>query len=181
MENNPTKSPVSNGNPALFKLIYTIAILMFFLPFIEIRCNGLPLAKATGIELVLGTEIKPINKIDRPTNTFDWIEHGKKRGPNIFALMAIGMALVGLGFSFSKLKQKLLLNFAIGALGVITMTGLAIQLKTSLNDELKVQMEEGNANISLSFTAWFIFVFICFIIITLVGWKHMKNNNANAT
>lgn len=188
---NVTINTGFSRNPVVFNISCAIAAVMFLLPFAEIRCNGVALTKATGTDLAFGFEMKQSKTINNWNNTLNWNDDAgnlsdtkagrKKKEPNSFALAAFVLAVAGLGFSFLKFRQKPLISMVIGVLGVITMIGLMIQLKTDLKNEATAQGADYGVKVSIDFTAWFFFALLAFMAAAFFGWRQMKPDKPPAT
>ena len=88
---------------------FGIAVLLFLMPFIDIKCNNMSLQQVRGFELATGFEMKKNSsnpylddiKTDRvddeikkaTTNT-------DKKEPNLYAMIALGLGVLGLILSF---------------------------------------------------------------------------------
>ena len=62
-EPDPTPAPIAPGRMAEFwgtkipgTVAFGIAILLFFMPFIDIKCNSITLQKVSGVDLDIRTE-----------------------------------------------------------------------------------------------------------------------------
>ncbi|MDP9229875.1 MAG: hypothetical protein M3O67_04270 [Bacteroidota bacterium] len=83
----PSKLPVT--------ISLLVACLVFFLPFVEIKCNGAPLAQASGIDLAMGFNMKPAGSLNTLSDFGNSVTgqsgantSSKKQEPNKFAIAA---------------------------------------------------------------------------------------------
>jgi len=173
--------------PIFFSIGYAVIALMFLLPFTEISCNGVTMAKASGTDLAFGFEMKPSRTINNLTGEFDRGDSGvntnssgRKKDPNSFALAAFILALGGLGFSFMKNSPRALLNFIITVLGTAAMIALMIDLKSDLSNEMKSGEGTAGIRITLDFTAWFYLTLIFFISLALISWRLWRDDKQPA-
>ena len=165
--------------PLFFNITYAVIALMFLLPFTEISCNGITMAKASGTDLAFGFEMKPSSTITNWTDTFDMGDHdnsssnvsgsGRKKDPNTFALAALIISLIGLAFSVFQKPPRPTINFILSILGAVAMIALMIDLKGDVKNEMTSQGAESGITISLHFTAWFYLVLIGYIAIALIS------------
>src|SRR5947207_16001136 len=73
---------------------FLLAIILFLLPFAEVRCNGSAVANNTGLGIAMGSEWKEVvtkNLFGAPldNNNNDKKEFSQKHDPNVFAIAAI--------------------------------------------------------------------------------------------
>lgn len=190
MEPSPTAAttpmpaqPKSTSSALTFKITHLLIILMFLMPFVEFRCNGVTLTKATGIDLAFGFEMKESKTVSNWSNTMNWDDTysdsnqnnaRRKKDPNSFALASLVLAVLGLGIAFLKIRQQPFLSMCIGILGIITMVGLMIQLNSDIRNEATVQGAEYGVKISYDYTAWYFLALIGFGISAFAGWKLSK-------
>src|SRR5690349_6771929 len=85
-----TPSPGLFGTKIPSSIAFLVAVLLFLLPFAEIRCNGAAVANNTGLGIATGTEWKEVVsknifgngfQTDSPSND----KKVQKQDPNIFA------------------------------------------------------------------------------------------------
>ncbi|MGE3062801.1 MAG: hypothetical protein AB7T10_04125 [bacterium] len=129
---------IINIKPSIFILI----IILFFLPFAQIRCDSTIISEVKGIEFVTGKELKT-EKIDSDAPS--------KIDPNIYMIFAFATAIIGLILSFSSKTALLLLN------GVVSFAGMTMLLLFKNNLETRVvQTEEsfGLITVNYQFAYW---------------------------
>lgn len=136
-------------------LAFLVAIIAFFFTFTEIDCNGQQLDTISGIELVTGYE-QDFDILGSETNT----DTKKERyDPNIFALNAMLAAVLGLLLhAFKKMRANYQLLGLLGAVGLICLIAMMIDLKTKL---VSAQNDSGgklnidlNISIKMKFGYW---------------------------
>jgi hypothetical protein len=164
-----TAALVQNGmvSPSL----YVLAILFFFFTFCELSCSKQPIASLTGFELVTGSEINPFAEsgmigelsklskelkeekgeeerdIDSDAPALPNIKEGSQNIPaNPYAIAALIAALVGLLFSFLKVKNATIFSGYAGVLGAIALFVMQI----TLSNEVK-KAGNGMAIITVNF------------------------------
>jgi lysylphosphatidylglycerol synthetase-like protein (DUF2156 family) len=152
---------------------FLVALLLFFLPFVEIKCNATSLYKAKGIELVTGFTVKD----DRDKNSEDNLSVGDNRNerqePNNFAIAAFVLGILGLILSFVNFRSRPLVNTVIAVLAAVCLLALLIQIqsdvgkwsttgKTSRDDDLLHDMARS-IRITAQFTAWYYLSLVSFI------------------
>ena len=109
-QSTPAPVPSSTALPGIFgtkipsSVAFGIGVLLFFMPFIDIKCNNLTLQTVTGVQLATGFEIKGpgsdnslvgnLEKIDKDNTSA--IRKGEKKEANMFTLAALGLGIIGL-------------------------------------------------------------------------------------
>src|SRR3977135_642531 len=86
-------------------LAFLVGSLLFFLPFVELKCNGELLAKPTGIDLATGKTTVILTSGEKYWDKKkDWTitTTSKEQDPNIFAISAL--VLGGLGIIIALLN-----------------------------------------------------------------------------
>jgi hypothetical protein len=147
---------------------FAVALLLFFLPFVEFKCNATPLYEAKGIELVTGFTVKE----DKDTKAID--DNGNERQePNVFAVIAFILGILGLILSFMNFKSRPLISAVTGMLAAVCLLALLIQVtsdvgkwntagKTNRDDNLFTDMAK-TIRITAQFTAWFYLSLVSFL------------------
>ena len=110
-------------SPVLFGAI----MIFFFLPFIDISCNGQKVRSFSGKELTMGTTIY------EPENMFGEIV-AHKFAPEFFAILAFLCAVSGFFLSFLKSNPNI---FRCGLLGWIGAILLILLMNKVKNDALR--------------------------------------------
>lgn len=205
----PVNYPPASDPPGIFGskvpslVSFTVAILLFFLPFIDIKCNNTSLQTVNGIQLATGFKMKnkssdnsflndlKTDKVDetitRTTTRTD------KKDPNYYAMAALGLGVLGLLFSFTNAKAAIgvAMVTAIGSAGALI--GMMIDIKK------KVRMDMGSSdpgkqdggigkglevlgneisdrmNIRVDFTPWFYVAIAAFLAAAFLSYKRMSS------
>ena len=167
---------------------FAVAVLLFFLPFAQVKCNGTTIVQNTGLGIAIGSEWKATgfdtgNFGDQKTNT----DKPKKQGPNIYAIAALGLGVLGLLISFGNAKSGGLGSVVTGLLSAGALIGLLVDLKN--NSDLKAPAtpvnkpandmfgglgDLNNMRITLDFTPWFYIAVIGFLAAAFFGYKRLK-------
>ncbi len=110
-------------SPAVFGLV----IILFFLPFFSISCQGEKLFAVSGMKLAFGTTYQ-----------------GEALDPNPFAIFALLAGVAGLVFGLTKLNRKNLLAAASAVVGFILLIALRANLSHAASEAgLDVRSEAG--------------------------------------
>ena len=114
-----------------------------------------------------------------------------KKDPNLFAMIALGLGVLGLLLSFTKAKAGLGLSMFTAVLATAAMIGLMIDIKKKVKIDMpgsgrqnsdddilgfnKLGQEVGDKmNISVDFTPWFYVAIIAFLAAAFFCYKRMQ-------
>jgi hypothetical protein len=159
---------------------FLIAVLLFLLPFAEIKCNGNAIANNTGLGIAMGSEWKEVvskNFLgDNTTN--DKKELNQNQDPNIFAIAAFAFGITGLLLAFLNFKGGGKINLFIGLLSAILLIAMLIDLKSKAKSDTSIKSSDLNLNIGMKITvdgtAWFYLAVIFFLAAALFSWQKSK-------
>ncbi len=138
-----------NLSPAFFGAV----LICFFLPWVNVSCQGQKIATFSGIQLVSGTTI------EEPT-MFGAKQKRKVQG-EVFAMLAFLAAIVGFGVSFLKVKRVTTYVAAAGVAG----TTLLLMLTSKLNNDI----QETAAMLQLEYLIGFYLTLIGFLSATAIN------------
>ena len=149
---------------------FLVGLLLFFLPFVEVKCNATPLYEAKGIDLVTGFTVKDNKHIKDFDETALDIKNERQQG-NTFAIAAFALGILGLVLSLLNFKSQPLVCMITGALAAFSLIGLLIDLNSDLKKwngpSLKKTDNDffglANIRVSVDFTAWFYISVISFL------------------
>jgi len=206
--NQPTPPPIySNakatgvfGTKVPASVAFIAGVLLFFMPFIDIKCNSMSLQQVSGFQLATGFQMKNnssgnsyFNDLKSPEADQE-ITKGTtktdKKGPNLFAMVALGLGVLGLLFSFTNAKAGIGLAMVTGILGTAALIGLMIDIKKKVKvdtpdmgggsgeDMLGLnkigQQVSDKVNITVDFTTWYYVAVIAFIAAAFFCYKRMQ-------
>lgn len=178
----PVPTPGLFGTKIPSVAAFVVGILLFFMPFIDIKCNDASLQKVNGAELATGFHVKGPGGDNSLLDSFDEgfgnekqkaNNKPEKKDPNMFALAALLFGAAGLLLSLLNNRKA----GGVGALLTGTVAGLAlIGLMIDIKDDLgKESMgKDPNISISVEFTAWFYLTVVLFLLAAFFGYKRMK-------
>ena len=184
-----TPAPPVTSSPGLFgtkipaTAAFLVAVLLFLLPFAEIKCNNTTLANNTGIGIAMGSDWKEVTTKSLFGNDFGSNNTGndqkmKNQEPNIFAIIALGLGIVGLLLAFLAPKGGGKLNLYIGILAAIALIGMLIDLKSKARSDNSIKSSDLDLNAGVSITVdgtpAFYFAIILFIAAGLFCWQRSK-------
>jgi hypothetical protein len=185
-EQQPGSSPVTPATPqqGIFgtkipsSVAFGIGVLLFFMPFIDIKCNTMTLQTVSGVQLATGFEIKGgsdnslfggLEKLDNDVK----VNTREKKDPNLFALAALGLGVISFVLALVNSKGSMTIGVISGTLSVAALIGTLIDIKK----QLKLDLPEINNRakdsggldrfgdgiyIAVDFTPWFYIAVIAF-------------------
>jgi len=173
----PVPSPASStslfGTKIPSSIAFLLAILLFLLPFAEIRCNGAAVANNTGLGIATGTEWKEVvtksifgNEFQNSPSTNE--NKVQKQDPNIFAIAALALGVIGALIAFLTPKGGGKFNLFVGALAAVSLIAMLIDLRSKAKSDNSIKSSDlgFNAGVSITVdgTGWFYFAIILFIL-----------------
>jgi len=179
---------------------FAIGILLFFLPFIDIKCNNMSLQQVSGFQLATGFKVNNKSsdnsflndiKTDKADETITKATtKSDKKDPNTYAMIALGLGILGLLLSFVNSKAASGGAMITGIASVVALIGLMIDIKKKVKmdvpsagksdddvlglNKLGQQMSD-NINIRVDFTPWFYIAIIAFIAAVVFCYMRMRN------
>jgi hypothetical protein len=104
----PTPSPGVFGTKIPSSVAFAVGILLFLLPFAEIKCNDATLMQNSGLGIAMGSEWKMSEKnmfgaMGGAGNTSPIAD--KKKDPNFYAIAALALGLIGLILSLLNARS----------------------------------------------------------------------------
>jgi hypothetical protein len=187
------------GSKVPASVAFIVAFLLFFMPFIDIRCNNMSLQTVTGFQLATGFKMKNNSSDNSFFNDMktDKVDQGitkattqtDEKDPNLYAMIALGLALLGSLLSFVKGKLAIGGAMVTGIAGAGIMIGLFLDIKNKVKmDELRNHSggEISNSfddigkqvtdklNLSVDFTTWFYIAFIAFLAAAFFCYKRLS-------
>jgi hypothetical protein len=181
--------PVVSSVPGVFgtkfpsTVAFAVGVLLFFLPFIDIKCNNMSFQTINGVELATGFNIKGPGSnslFDDLENTTQTTSNKKeRRDPYMLALAALALGAAGLFLSFlNNSKAGGVGGFMTGLLAGASMIGMMVDVKTDLKKET-LSDNSSDVKISIDFTPWFFISLLAFLAAAYFSyrrWKTIKSN-----
>lgn len=165
-------------------LAFLLAIVLFLLPFAEIRCNGTPIANNTGLGIATGSEWKEVITKSIFGNEFQSkrsAEESKmeQQDPNIFAIAALALGVIGVLIAFLTPKGGGRFNLVVGVLAAVSLMAMLIDLRSKARSDNSVRSSDLNFNasaiVTVEGTGWFYFAIILFILGGVFSYLRGKN------
>ena len=176
---------------------FAVGILLFLLPFAEIRCGGTKLATKSGLDFALDNKWQTLGggmfgKNEMQDNA---LSAGKEQKGNTqyFIIGALALGVIGLMLSFAGAKAGAG-GIATGILSAGALIGFMLDLKKNVNNSLREQAvdkaKEGADNLgfdkigktmgdikpTLAFSPWFYIAVIAFLTAAIFCYMRMKSS-----
>jgi hypothetical protein len=164
---------------------FAVGILLFLLPFAELKCVSVTLADNTGIGIALGQKWRSLD-MGKGTGMFDKVNSAvsdrKKESfessPNVFALVALAAAVFGLAFSLSYHKMRHVAGICAGALAAVMLLAVMIQLKILVSSATRTKGIDAPYDLGgilkIQFTAWYYLSLFSFAAAAFFSYRHHK-------
>jgi hypothetical protein len=195
----------SSAAPGMFgtkipsAVAFAVGILLFLLPFAEIRCGGTKLATKSGLDFALDNKWKPagggmFGKDDMKDSA---LSTGKEQKGNTQYLIigALALGVIGLLLTFAGPKAGAG-GIAAGVLSAGALIGFMLDLKkniaNSMREEALDKAKEGADNLgldkigntmgdikpTLAFAPWFYIAVIAFLVAAFFCYKRMQSSKS---
>jgi len=195
----PASAPVTE--PGIFgtkipsSVVFGVGVLLFFMPFVDIRCNSMTLQKVSGVQLATGFQIKspgPDNSLLGGVENMNNGEtkvttKGEKNEPNMLALAALGLGVAGLVFSLLNAKTGATGGLITGILASVALIATMIDVKSKVKAEMPDLRRRPKGEdlsgfdklgdsiyIAVDFTPWFYITVITFLAAAFFCYKRMQ-------
>jgi amino acid transporter len=182
----PSRGIFGTGMPST--IAFAVALLLFLLPFAEIKCGGTAFLNKKGIDFALNKEWNTAKSLGN-----DMFKDGEKKPSKnegsapIFILVAIALAVVGIGVSLIRSKGGATLTALTGVAGVASLVGFMIMLKSWFDTEMAKDAADkakdatsgfGDVKLSLDFTVYLYLTIAAFLVAAIFAFLRMQNKKA---
>lgn len=160
---------------------YLVALLLFFLPFVQIRCNNMPFAENTGVGLALGRDYKVSGgweeRLGGSSQARSKVtkESGKMY---VLALLALIAGVTGLIISVSAGRPGALANMVVGSVAalalVITMIQITADVQQHAKDPDRSVSDIEVVKVTADFTLWYYLSVCSFLAAVFFSYKHWQ-------
>jgi hypothetical protein len=173
--------------PYLPAALYALALLLFLLPFFDIKCNNMSMAKLSGISMATGGKPSLNSEMADMQNNFPG---ERQRSATSFdgegqlfitALFALLLGVAGLLYSLLNKGDNQRPAMYIGGLGALALIGSWIQVSSYVSENTKTREgpipdEQFSAmmNVSASPTFWFVLCLLCFLAAAYISYQRSK-------
>jgi hypothetical protein len=161
-------------------IAFGVAVLLFLLPFVEIKFNGMSLVKNTGVGLAVGSDYSLGSDMQAMKDQVDNEPESKQSGLTkesgklyAFALVALLLGVIGIALSYSHMKSGLI-NVVIGLAAALSLLALMVQLNSDIKE--KAGLNKGNEltediTLTIVFTIWFYLSVVSFLAAAFFSFK----------
>jgi len=164
---------------------FLAGVLLFLLPFADIKCGGTTIKEVKGFELATGftVEDKKMNQSlfgglgnDQSSQN----SKSERRDPNMFALAALALGIIGFIIAFLAKGSRSVIAAFMGVLASVALIALMINIKNdaSLNTSTGTNNNADGFNMNLStdiirveFTPWIYLTIILFLSGAYFTWR----------
>ncbi len=181
----PPPVPVYNvfGTKIPSGVAFAVGILLFLLPFAEVKCNGNAFAKNTGLGIATGKEWKSSENLfgaSRPETSKS--DGNQKNDPNAYAIIALALGVIGLALSMTNARAAIGGALVSGILSAATLIGLMVDLKQQAKDPTPMRDKIGgdfgatlnDIKVTIEFTPWYYIAVISFLVAAFFCYKRMQ-------
>jgi hypothetical protein len=180
----PFRSAFGTKMPS--SIAFIAALLFFVMPFIDIKCNGMSLKQITGLQLAVGfktgTDWDMKNERMEVGENFDYKAKTEKRSRNKFALIALGLGIIGLVLSYSTARKGGMGGMITGTAAAISLVLLFIDIKRNVKKSMSSldNMDKGmedSIRVSVDFTAGFYLALLAFLAASYFSYWRWRAND----
>lgn len=164
---------------------FAVGILLFLLPFVEVKCGAVTMAGNTGVGIAAGLPWKTamgasdneyFDKLRQPSAKSS--KQLLSEGPNVFAMLALVFAALGVAICFSYHRMRSMTGLSAGILAALMMIALLIQYKLAMRTAMSSNDEIRDINmgaiVQMKFTAWYFLSLASFAAAAFFSYKHSR-------
>ena len=185
-------------------VLFTIGVLLFFMPFAEIKCkqnsdsslgglkmnfgSGMNISN-TGFGLAIGKkwDVKMEGLGSLFAGTQDVKKDQPKQDPNNYAIAALALGIISLLLCLAKAKWASWIAMLTGILSAAALVGLKIDLDKQAKNPGKEILSNndtsswglngiGDPNIELTYTPWFYITILAMLIAAWLCYRRIKSS-----
>ena len=162
---------------------FLVGILLFLLPFAEVRCNGTALANNTGLGIAMGSDWKELVSknmlgVSDGNETREKREYTKSHDPNVFAIIALALGVSGFLVALLVAARKSNINFYIGLFAAASLVAMLIDLRSKAKSDTSLNSSDVDLNVTMKITvdgtAAFYIAVILFIVAAILSLQRSR-------
>jgi hypothetical protein len=204
----PTPPRGMFGSKVPSSVAFAVGVLLFLMPFVDIKCNNMSLQQVSGLELATGFKMKNSSSdnpfLDDVKN--ETIDQGitkattktDKKDPNLYAMIALGLGVLGLLLSFTNAKAAIGGAMVTGIASAGALIGMMLDIKKKAKTDLNIPELDGKTgdndigekidnigekvnevtdkiDITIDFTPWFYIAVIAFLAAAFFAYRRMSS------
>lgn len=167
-------------------ICFAIGLLLFLLPFAELKCGSIGIVENTGIGIATGLNWKFAPSFGN-NEWMSKLNESKKDGkdlmndgPNIFAIAALIAGLFGAGIAFANVSWRSMAGMCAGILATLMLLALMIQFRISMRSLMSKESvgDAFNFNmggiIKIQFTIWYWLSLVSFMAAAFINYMRDK-------
>jgi hypothetical protein len=108
--------------------LFTVVILLFFLPFMEVRCNDQEIVHASGMAMALNLKFETnedlfggMGGMMKDNNEMQSALDKNNRKPDVFGIITLFLMVIGIAFQFVPSLSKPWISALIGGIALIAL------------------------------------------------------------
>jgi hypothetical protein len=166
---------------------FLVGTLLFLLPFAEVRCNGTALANNTGLGIAMGSDWKEVVTknmfgVSDGTETTEKKEYTRSHDPNVFAIIALALGIIGFLVAVIAVARKSNASFYIGLLAAASLVAMLIDLRSKAKSDTSVNTSDLGVNatmkVTVDGTAAFYIAVIAFIAAAILSLQRSRGSSS---
>lgn len=181
--NNPGTGVLFTKAPSVIS--FGLGLLLFFIPFLDIKCNNMVLQKVSGVQLATGFKVKgpgsdnslvgSLESMGGSSNTSK--VKTERRSPNMLALAALVSGIAGLALAWRESKKG---SFIVAILGIVALAATMIDVKSKLKSELMGSQQSGanvfgnDVMVTIDFAPGFYFTILAFAAAAFFSYRWIR-------
>ena len=157
-------------------LAFLVAILLFLLPFVNIKCNDRKFASNTGIGLAFGVNYKTTSQLksDKDKRDMNLTVSEKQSGKMyVAALIALLLGITGLILTILNPRYNKITTM-IAVLAALALIVLLLQIKYDVQDKSSHDITDGltaHLKVAVDFTVWYYLSLVSFIAASFLSYR----------
>jgi len=160
---------------------FLVAILLFLLPFVNIKCNNEKFASNTGIGLAFGTNYKTSSQLKSDRDDVDRkLAVSEKQSGKMYVAALIALLLGITGFVLTVLNSvNSKINTMIAVLAALTLIILLIQIKYDVKGKSSHDITKGlsaTLKVTVEFTVWYYLSLVSFIMASFLSYRQKPSS-----
>jgi uncharacterized protein with PQ loop repeat len=181
MQTEPGSSLVASkySRPSAF----LVALLLFLLPFVNVRCNGEKFASNSGIGLAIGSGYKMSGELNSMRDSFNGMNPDSKSSEKeegkqyMLALLALLLGIGGVIYSLADIssERSMTATTIIGTLAAIALIALMVQMNMDIKEESKKNSSLSEpVMVTIQFTIWYYLSILSFLAAAFFSYQRKK-------
>jgi hypothetical protein len=123
--------------------LFTVVILLFFLPFMEVRCNNQEILHASGMAMALNLKFDTnedlfggMGGMMGEDNKMQSALDSNNRKPDVFGLITLFLMIVGVAFQFVPVLQKPWMSAIVAGVAVLSLLLMYVIYTSGWKDKI---------------------------------------------